>query len=128
MTVEHVQDRRQFGRTIGSYQAVKHRLADQWTAITQARAVARYAAACAASGWTILLSPRPSPRLSARRWRSTLRRKASSSTAASGSPGTSRTPVPQACQGRCPRARNPFAAPESAGHARRSSASASVAN
>lgn len=49
MTVEHVQDRRQFGRTIGSYQAVKHRLADQWTAITQARAVARYAAACAAS-------------------------------------------------------------------------------
>ncbi|MCM3921788.1 acyl-CoA/acyl-ACP dehydrogenase [Frankia sp. AiPs1] len=48
MTVEYVGQRRQFGRLIGSYQALKHRLADLWTAIAQARAVARYAAACAA--------------------------------------------------------------------------------
>lgn len=48
MTIEYVRERRQFGRTIGSYQAVKHRLADLWTDVTKARAVARYAAACAA--------------------------------------------------------------------------------
>ncbi|WP_030168381.1 acyl-CoA dehydrogenase family protein [Spirillospora albida] len=49
-TVAHVKTRYQFGRPIGSYQALKHRLADLWTAITQARAVARHAAACAAAG------------------------------------------------------------------------------
>ncbi|MEU1953441.1 acyl-CoA dehydrogenase family protein [Nocardia rhamnosiphila] len=50
MTTQYVAVRRQFGRTVGSYQAVKHRLADLWTALTQARAVARYAAARAATG------------------------------------------------------------------------------
>jgi alkylation response protein AidB-like acyl-CoA dehydrogenase len=49
-TVEYVGLRRQFGRTLGSYQALKHRLADLWVQITQARAVARYAAECAATG------------------------------------------------------------------------------
>lgn len=49
-TVAYVKTRYQFGRPIGSYQALKHRLADLWTAITQARAVARHAAACAAAG------------------------------------------------------------------------------
>ncbi|MDT9592189.1 acyl-CoA dehydrogenase family protein [Nocardioides zeae] len=49
MTVDYVQQRRQFGRAIGSYQAVKHRLADLWTDVMRARAVARYAAACAAA-------------------------------------------------------------------------------
>jgi alkylation response protein AidB-like acyl-CoA dehydrogenase len=46
--VRYLSERRQFGRTIGSYQALKHRVADTWTALVQARAVARYAAACAA--------------------------------------------------------------------------------
>lgn len=50
MTVEYLVQRRQFGRVVGSYQALKHRLADVWTAIAQARAVARYAADCAATG------------------------------------------------------------------------------
>jgi len=50
LTVEYLQMRRQFGRVLGSYQALKHRLADLWVAITQARAVARYAANCAATG------------------------------------------------------------------------------
>lgn len=50
MTVEYLKERRQFGRVLGSYQALKHRLADLWTELTQARAVARYAAACAATG------------------------------------------------------------------------------
>ncbi|WP_395308009.1 acyl-CoA dehydrogenase family protein [Mycobacterium sp. AMU20-3851] len=50
MTVDYLKDRRQFGRVLGSYQSIKHRLADLWVDITQARAVARYAAACAALG------------------------------------------------------------------------------
>jgi alkylation response protein AidB-like acyl-CoA dehydrogenase len=50
MTVAYVKERRQFARPVGSFQAVKHRLADLWTAITQARAVARYAAGCLAAG------------------------------------------------------------------------------
>src|SRR6202034_4862888 len=35
-----------FARPIGSFQAIKHRLADLWTMITLARAASRYAAAC----------------------------------------------------------------------------------
>lgn len=49
-TVAYLRDRHQFGRRLASYQALKHRLADLWVAITQARAVARYAARCAADG------------------------------------------------------------------------------
>jgi alkylation response protein AidB-like acyl-CoA dehydrogenase len=49
-TVEHVKTRRQFARAIGSYQAVKHRLADTWVTVTEARAVARHAAWCLATG------------------------------------------------------------------------------
>jgi alkylation response protein AidB-like acyl-CoA dehydrogenase len=48
MTVEYLKNRYQFGRQIGSFQALKHRCADLWAAIAQARAVARYAAACLA--------------------------------------------------------------------------------
>jgi alkylation response protein AidB-like acyl-CoA dehydrogenase len=48
MTIAYVKERRQFGRQIGSFQAVKHRLADLWTTITLARAASRYAAACLA--------------------------------------------------------------------------------
>ena len=48
LTVEYVKERRQFARQIGSFQAIKHRLADLWTTITLARAASRYAAACLA--------------------------------------------------------------------------------
>ena len=49
MTVAYVSERRQFARPVGSFQAIKHRLADLWVAVTQARAAARYAAACLAT-------------------------------------------------------------------------------
>ncbi|OLB77043.1 MAG: acyl-CoA dehydrogenase [Actinobacteria bacterium 13_2_20CM_2_71_6] len=47
-TVEYVKTRHQFGRPVGSFQGLKHRLAELWVALTQARAVARYAAGCVA--------------------------------------------------------------------------------
>jgi alkylation response protein AidB-like acyl-CoA dehydrogenase len=50
MTVAYVKERHQFGRPVGSFQAVKHRLADLWAAVAQARAASRYAAATLAAG------------------------------------------------------------------------------
>jgi len=50
MTVAYLKERRQFARPIGSFQALKHRVADVWVGVTQARAAARYAAACLAAG------------------------------------------------------------------------------
>jgi alkylation response protein AidB-like acyl-CoA dehydrogenase len=50
MTLAYVKERKQFARPVGSFQALKHRLADLWVSITQARAAARYAAACLATG------------------------------------------------------------------------------
>jgi alkylation response protein AidB-like acyl-CoA dehydrogenase len=50
LTLAYVKERKQFARPVGSFQALKHRLADVWVAITQARAAARYAAACLADG------------------------------------------------------------------------------
>jgi alkylation response protein AidB-like acyl-CoA dehydrogenase len=49
MTLAYVKERRQFARPIGSFQALKHRLADLWTTVTLARAASRYAAACLAA-------------------------------------------------------------------------------
>ncbi|SDM73176.1 Acyl-CoA dehydrogenase [Streptomyces sp. cf386] len=43
-TVEYVKQRDQFGRPIGSFQAVKHRLADVYVAVQAARSAAYYAA------------------------------------------------------------------------------------
>lgn len=44
-TVAYLKERRQFGRIVGGYQALKHRLADLYAAVEQADAAARYAAA-----------------------------------------------------------------------------------
>jgi alkylation response protein AidB-like acyl-CoA dehydrogenase len=48
-TVAHLKERYQFGRPLGSFQGLKHRVASLWVEITRARAVARYAAGCLAS-------------------------------------------------------------------------------
>jgi alkylation response protein AidB-like acyl-CoA dehydrogenase len=50
ITLAYVKQRRQFARPVGSFQALKHRLADLWVVVTQARAASRYAAACLADG------------------------------------------------------------------------------
>ncbi|MEU6350693.1 acyl-CoA dehydrogenase family protein [Streptomyces sp. NPDC047072] len=49
-TLDYVKTRRQFGRVVGGFQALKHRLADLYVEVETARAVARYAAATAAVG------------------------------------------------------------------------------
>ncbi|MFF5440791.1 acyl-CoA dehydrogenase family protein [Streptomyces achromogenes] len=49
-TVEHVLRRTQFGRPIGSFQAVKHRLADVYVAVQAARSTAYHAAWAAGRG------------------------------------------------------------------------------
>ncbi|WP_082978647.1 acyl-CoA dehydrogenase family protein [Mycobacterium sp. 1081908.1] len=49
-TLAYVKQRKQFGRAIGSYQAIKHRLADLWFEVGAATAVARHAADTCASG------------------------------------------------------------------------------
>lgn len=48
-TVRYVRERYQFGRPVGSFQALKHRLADVWLELVAARAAARYAADVLAS-------------------------------------------------------------------------------
>ena len=48
-TVAYLKERRQFGRIVGGYQALKHRLADLYAEVEQADAAARYAAATLAA-------------------------------------------------------------------------------
>ena len=48
-SVAYLRERKQFGRAVGGFQAIKHRLADLYVAVESARATARYAAATAAT-------------------------------------------------------------------------------
>jgi len=50
MTLAHVKTRQQFGRPVGSFQAVKHRLADAHVAVESSRAATWYAAYALATG------------------------------------------------------------------------------
>ena len=50
ITLAYTKQRKQFGRAIGSYQAIKHRLADLWFEVGSATAAARYAADTCARG------------------------------------------------------------------------------
>jgi len=49
-SVEYAKVRQQFGRAIGSFQAIKHKCADMLTMIESARSAAFYASALAAEG------------------------------------------------------------------------------
>jgi alkylation response protein AidB-like acyl-CoA dehydrogenase len=49
-TVAYVKDRKQFGRPVGGFQALKHRLADLYAGVESAAAAARYAAVTLAEG------------------------------------------------------------------------------
>lgn len=48
-TVDYLRERRQFGRPLGGFQALKHRLADLYVKVESGTAVARYAAAALAA-------------------------------------------------------------------------------
>ncbi|TFV53967.1 acyl-CoA dehydrogenase [Geodermatophilus sp. DF01-2] len=48
-TVAYLKERRQFGRVVGGFQALKHRLADLYVAVESAAAAARHAAATVAA-------------------------------------------------------------------------------
>ena len=50
LTVQYAKDRVQFGKPIGSFQAVKHMLADALVDVEGMRSTAYYAAWCAAAG------------------------------------------------------------------------------
>ena len=88
MTVEYLNVRHQFGRPIGSFQAIKHRCADLLVEVESARSAAAYASA----RWPPGLKTRPSRprsrRCTARRRSITLRPRAFRCTAASASPGS----------------------------------------
>ncbi|MGV9880217.1 acyl-CoA dehydrogenase family protein [Streptomyces sp. NPDC003006] len=49
-TVRHVKERHQFNRPVGSFQALKHRLAQLWLEVVNTRAAARHAADVLATG------------------------------------------------------------------------------
>ena len=49
-TVGYLKERRQFGRVVGGYQALKHRMADMYVVVESARAAAHHAAAALAAG------------------------------------------------------------------------------
>jgi alkylation response protein AidB-like acyl-CoA dehydrogenase len=49
-TVAYLKERKQFGRPVGSFQALKHRIADLWEQLVLARAAARHAADTLATG------------------------------------------------------------------------------
>ncbi|MGN6722638.1 MAG: acyl-CoA dehydrogenase family protein [Marmoricola sp.] len=57
-TVSYLKVRKQFGRVVGGFQALKHRLADLYAEIESASAAARYAAAALAAGEDVPIAAR----------------------------------------------------------------------
>jgi len=56
--VAYLKVRRQFGRPVGGFQALKHRIADLYAEVEAASAAARYAAAALATGEDIPIAAR----------------------------------------------------------------------
>jgi alkylation response protein AidB-like acyl-CoA dehydrogenase len=57
-TVAYLKVRKQFGRVVGGFQALKHRLADLYAEVESASATARYAAAAIAAGEDVPIAAR----------------------------------------------------------------------
>ena len=57
-TVAYLKVRKQFGRVVGGFQALKHRLADLYTDVESASAAAQYAAAAVAEGKDVEVASR----------------------------------------------------------------------
>jgi alkylation response protein AidB-like acyl-CoA dehydrogenase len=57
-TVAYLKVRKQFGRVVGGFQALKHRLADLYAEVESASAAARYAAAALAAGEDVPIAAR----------------------------------------------------------------------
>jgi alkylation response protein AidB-like acyl-CoA dehydrogenase len=57
-TVAYLRVRKQFGRVVGGFQALKHRLADLYAEVESASAAARYAAAALAAGEDVPIAVR----------------------------------------------------------------------
>jgi alkylation response protein AidB-like acyl-CoA dehydrogenase len=57
-TVAYLKVRKQFGRVVGGFQALKHRLADLYADVESASAAARYAAAALAAGEDVPIAAR----------------------------------------------------------------------
>jgi alkylation response protein AidB-like acyl-CoA dehydrogenase len=57
-TVAYLKVRKQFGRVVGGFQALKHRLADLYAEVESASAAARYAAATLAAGEDVPIAAR----------------------------------------------------------------------
>ena len=89
MAVQYAKDRVQFGRPIGSFQAIKHKCADMLLEVESAKSAAYYAGWCAAGAERRAARRWPAwPRPTARRRTSTPPPRTSRSTAASASPGS----------------------------------------
>jgi alkylation response protein AidB-like acyl-CoA dehydrogenase len=100
MAVEYAKVRVQFGRPIGSFQAIKHKCADMLLEVESAKSAAYYGLWCAAEQNDELPRSPRSPRPTAARRTSTPLPRTSRSTVASASPGSTR----RTCTSSVPRA------------------------
>ena len=114
LAVAYAKERYTFGRPIGSYQAVKHKLADVFVAVELARSNAYYGAWALSTGSDELGSPPASPASAPPRRSRPRPRRGCTSTAGSASPGSTTPTSSCAVPGSWPSS----SAPPGAGSAR----------